>query len=167
MHIPGFLGRPVKNLAASILSLGLMSAAHGAEASSGQLGIGIGFPYGGLGARYTMPLEEGRQLYLGAGLFAYSSELGTWAGFSFGFDQQIMGSRHSLGLGVGTVGAETYSFGKVTYYGLKANYLYHFSGFSQKTGVIGLSAYVGEPDNDHPVVTKRRYGIAVVLGYQF
>lgn len=168
MPVRTVLGARLPNFSAIIFGLALVATGQGAEAQQGRLGIGLGLPYGGfLGARYSVPVNEGAQLYLGAGLLAYTANDGAWAGYTIGFDQQIMNSRHSWGLSTGTVAAGSWAIGKATYYGIGANYLYHFRAFSVRSGLVGLSAFIGEADRYHPLGSQRVNGYNVIFGYQF
>ena len=148
--------------AIAVILLALMPSITYAES---QVAIGIGQPYGGfLGGRFSA-LFERTKIYLGAGLLGYTSSSGSMLGYNAGFDCQIGSSNHSLGVSYGTV---TANGADSIYIGTSYNYAYYFSGFTERSWIIGLSSYEGKQEKTNIFGYRdKKSGTFINVGFQY
>lgn len=137
----------------------------GAQADQ-QISLGLGKPYGGLiGAKYSYRWDR-LKVFGGVGFLGKAHKSSAQAGYNLGFEYLVLGSKHSLGA---SYGAQVHSNVLDVLYGGAVHYTYYFSGFEQRSWLLGVSVYSVENDRQyrHFRYKETEEGFHLIAGFQF
>lgn len=135
-------------------------------ANDSNFSVGLGLDHGGLGVRYSK--NEGKNKYFGSlGLLSYVERSGAAIGYGVGWERMVSPNKHGLGLFLGSVDSKHFGEDVATYHGVSALYNYYFSGFSEKSFVIGASLYTGTTLEEEDYVSDKIVGVGIKLAYQW
>ena len=153
----------MKHLFLAII-LGMSATANAAGDSN--FSIGIGSDHGGIGAKYSM--NEGKDKFFGSlGLLSYVESSGAAVGYGIGWERMMSTGNHGIGLLVGAVDSKHLGDEIATYHGASAFYNYYFSGFNDKSFVIGACVFSGATSSDEIYFESSRSGVDIKLAYQW
>ncbi|MFZ6749199.1 hypothetical protein [Undibacterium sp. Ren11W] len=155
-----------------LVLLACLLASSLAQAENNGFSLGLVMPYGGLGAKFSIG-NDSTKYFGGVGYLIDQDDgmpsdkhSGT-ASFVIGFDHAIVNEYHTIGAAIGTISHRKYYFGDYNTVGLAANYTYHFSGFNQKSWMLGASLYGGKQNVPAYYRGGMTYGIGLTAGYNF
>lgn len=131
-----------------------------------NISVGLGLDHGNVGGKYS--INQDKNKYYGSiGILSYSRDSGIEFGYGLGWERLILEDKHSAGLFVGTVSSTIKNETSVNYYGMSANYNYYFSGFTNRSFVLGASLYSGVTSEDESKYDKNKSGLLLKVAYQW
>lgn len=147
------------------LTLCLSAFSHGADDTN--LSAGLGTDHAGVaGVKYA--LNHGKsKYYASVALLGYSSAVGGELGYGIGWERLIASDKHALGLFAGTVSMDENHDEAVIYHGLAGTYNFYFNGFTERSWVLGGSAYSGVTSDDNSYIDDNASGIFVKVAFQW
>lgn len=155
-----------------LLLLACLLGYSAAQAENTGFSLGLGMPYGGVGAKFA--LGDANTKYFGG--IGYNpiieNEFGSTkytggTGFSLGFEHVIVNEHHTIGAALATIKNRRIYNETYRTLGLSANYAYHFSGFNQKSWLLGVDVFAGKENLPAYYGENTIYGIGLIAGYNF
>lgn len=154
-----------------LLLLACLLGSSVAQAENTGISVGIGSAYGGLGAKYAIG-DARTKYYAGLGYQPtveedYGTNYSAGTGFSLGFEHAIINEHHTIGASLATIKNRKIYNANYRTLGLAVSYVYHFSGFNQKSWVLGADVFAGKENLPAFYRENTIYGIGVIFGYNF
>ncbi|MGL6162279.1 hypothetical protein [Microbulbifer sp.] len=148
----------------SALILGFSVSANAENDSN--FSIGLGSDHGGIGAKYS--INHGKNKYFGSlGLLSYVESSGESIGYGLGWEHLVSPKKNALGVFLGSVDSKHFGKDVAIYQGIAATYNYYFSGFTEKSFVIGASIFSGTTSKNEEFLDKNTSGVNIKLAYQW
>ena len=148
----------------SAIILGLSASTNAANDSN--FSIGLGSDHGGIGAKYSK--NQGKNKYFGSlGLLSYVERSGAAIGYGIGWERMVSHDKHGIGVFLGSVDSKHLGEEVATYHGVSAFYNYYFSGFNEKSLVLGASVFSGATSEDETYFEDREGGVNIKVAYQW
>jgi hypothetical protein len=152
-----------------LLLLACLIGSSAAQAENTGFSLGLGKPYGGLGMKFAVG-DASTKYFGGIGYqptVDTEDKLSGGLGFALGFEHVIINEHHTIGASLATIkNTKIYNQNYRTL-GLAANYAYHFSGYNQKSWVLGADVFAGKENLPAYYRDNTIYGIGLMVGYNF
>ena len=134
-------------------------------AKDSNFSLGLGTDHGGLGAKYSFNNYESKY-YASLGVHVHGDD-DTGLGYGVGWDRKIGNDNHTLGIFGGSVSAKIAHGEVAIYHGLSGTYNYYFSGFNNRSFVLGGSIYSGVTSKSKNNFEENTSGVTLKIAYQW